>query len=589
MQDGTTELLPDGSPDEAFDLAGAADDVVRERVGALLAAARGLSDACADLADALRPLPGNGMDDPLTMDFARLRAERTAALLDEAAAAAHGTLGLLGSAYGALDAPEDGPRPETPEIDSRLATPSPDDPGAARGVSPAASSASWPLTAQVPSTVPPPRSATWPDAFVEPPSRTVETGQPYGSGEQAESAPDGVPAPPPPPPAPEGPAAAIAAFPLDPPEEMSDGNQLVYADEPAGDDQPTWADEPAGDDQPAYDSVPTDDDQPAIGRSGFDDEPVQDYRGERVYGDAPAYQPAQAYDDGPRYDVGPGYGDRTAYQDRAASNPELGYGDLPYDGLPGYADRSGYGADAGFALPDLTPGLPEAPDLPPSPDHPAFRPESARTRAETHGFGRPELPGGDDAGVAVLARQVEAARRHLQAAVVVAHTEAGHAPLNGVLGAVERVLAAITELAQQARETLRPDLADRTFPGEARFLCAVPWERTQLVGADPLDNEPATPSGLARLLTSLGYEAWAVTSDSAAADVQLRTGRYAAHVALVEPAGGGRQRWSAALEWTDLRGTSRTWAETLGPVELDEEELARRVDELLRRCVGPLR
>ena len=69
--------------------------------------------------------------------------------------------------------------------------------------------------------------------------------------------------------------------------------------------------------------------------------------------------------------------------------------------------------------------------------------------------------------------------------------------------------------------------------------------------------------------------------------VQVRAERYAAHVALVEPAGGGRQRWSGALEWVDRDGASRTWAETLGPVELEEEELARRVDELLRRCAGP--
>ncbi len=81
------------SDDEAF-------EQVRERVQALISAARTLSDTCADLADALRPAVH---DDPLVAGFGRLRAERTAALLDEAASAARGTLGLLHPAYGALD------------------------------------------------------------------------------------------------------------------------------------------------------------------------------------------------------------------------------------------------------------------------------------------------------------------------------------------------------------------------------------------------------------------------------------------------------------------------------------------------------
>ena len=111
--------------DEAF-------QQVRERVQALISAARMLSDTCADLADALRPLPGMASDDPIIAGFGRLRAERTAALLDEAASAARGTLGLLHSAYGALD--------------SHWARVGPPARAAATG--------------------------TWPDAFVEVPSRT---------------------------------------------------------------------------------------------------------------------------------------------------------------------------------------------------------------------------------------------------------------------------------------------------------------------------------------------------------------------------------------------------------------------------------
>jgi hypothetical protein len=129
-------------------------------------------------------------------------------------------------------------------------------------------------------------------------------------------------------------------------------------------------------------------------------------------------------------------------------------------------------------------------------------------------------------------------------------------------------------------------LTDRTFPGEARFLCSQPWERVELVGRDAYGDDVASPAGLAKLLRALGYEAHSVTSSAGAAGVQIRADRYAMQVALVEPAGGGRQRWSGALEWTDEAGASRSWAETLGPVELEDEELARRVDELLRRCVG---
>ena len=194
----------------------------------------------------------------------------------------------------------------------------------------------------------------------------------------------------------------------------------------------------------------------------------------------------------------------------------------------------------------------------------------------------------DDPGAAVIARQVEAARRHLQAALVVANQPAQAPQLGALLTAVERVLTAVTDLARETRGVLESGLTERTFPGEARFLCSQPWERTELVGRDAYGDDVASPSGLAKLLRTLGYEANSVTSAGGVAGVQVRSERYAAHVALVEVAGGGRQRWSGALEWTDASGASRTWAETLGPVELEDEELARRVDELLRRCVGAM-
>jgi len=195
----------------------------------------------------------------------------------------------------------------------------------------------------------------------------------------------------------------------------------------------------------------------------------------------------------------------------------------------------------------------------------------------------------DDPGAAVIARQVEAARRHLQAALVLANQPEAAPRLGALLTAVERVLTAVTDLARETRGVLESGLTERTFPGEARFLCNPPWEHAQLVGRDAYGEDVASPAGLAKLLRSLGYEATSVTSAGGVAGVQIRSDRYAAHVALVEPAGGGRQRWSGALEWTDPSGASRTWAETLGPVDVADEELARRVDELLRRCVGPTR
>jgi len=197
----------------------------------------------------------------------------------------------------------------------------------------------------------------------------------------------------------------------------------------------------------------------------------------------------------------------------------------------------------------------------------------------------PEKPLDEPAG-AVLARQVEAARRHLQAALVVANGPAAPQQLGALLTAIEQVLTAVTDLARETRGLLESGLGERTFPGEARFLCSLPWEGTNLVGRDAYGDDVATPAGLAKLLRALGYEAHSVTSAAGAAGVQIRSGRYAMQVALVEPAGGGRQRWSGALEWVDESGASRTWAETLGPVDLEDEELARRVDELLRRSIG---
>ena len=117
----------------------------------------------------------------------------------------------------------------------------------------------------------------------------------------------------------------------------------------------------------------------------------------------------------------------------------------------------------------------------------------------------------DDPGAAVISRQVEAARRHLQAALVVANQPAGTPGLGTLLTAVERVLTAVTDLARETRGVLEPQLAERTFPGEARFLCTVPWDTAAAAGPDPYADEVASPGGpgqtaaRARLRGPLGH------------------------------------------------------------------------------------
>jgi hypothetical protein len=651
-----------------------AEPAVPEQVRALLAVARELSDACADLADALRPTPAPGAD-PLTMDYRQLRAERTADLLDEAASISRGTFGLLDSAYAALTdqrtPPSLRPRPTapTPARPDLITRPIPvstrpepappvaaDQPvdmwtAAADRAAAARTGPSHPAPGRPASDVP---RAERPGSFRPVPVPAVSVPAAVLGGPEAETAPvptglvvtpvpavtapeavnygldigpvPGVSTPealtfgPPPVPAVTTPAAltyrlsigpvpavtapeaiipapepepepfqvrdvpAVSAVPpivpvraLPDPEpepraaDIALEELFLLAADPAGpmayrDDQPEEPDvaEPAetpepGTQWPATWSEPGAATRPPLPPTGAIPAPRDStwpdaFVEQKTRTDLPVpaafaqprHEPAEATG---HYQTNP----RGHYEDfLAADEPRSGNGaSAGVSALPGHDEPAGYGTPPGS-------GDVDAPT-----DDPA-----------------------NPATLAVLARQIEAARRHLQAAVVVGHKLAATLPPDAGLGVVEQLLADLTQVARATRETMAPGLVDQTFPGEARFLCAQPWERACLVSADH-GHEPAAPHGLAKLLSALGYDADTTSGVGGAKGVAVHSPRYSVHIALVEPAGGGRQRWSGALEWIDPNGVTRTWAETLGPVELDEEELARRVDELVRRCVGP--
>jgi hypothetical protein len=713
VQDGTSESFGGSRPA----LPGRDDpgEPVPEQVRALLAAARELSDACADLADALRPAPARGAD-PLTMDYTHLRAERTADLLDEAASISRGTFGLLDSAYAALtdqhtpasQRPRPGAPPAAgPDLVTRpipitrrpdTDTAPTDHPAATWTPAPPPAD---PPPASAPTGTPPPLAAAIP---AEAPRRSEPTGAPVPGptgwelfGPPAAGADTGRVTPPPipfqpvpvpavtvPPALPGTPAAADAAdepvvFAMTPvpavrtPEplalpEPSRARLVVAPVVEVTTPEPITFGPPALVIQPVPEvSTP----EVIITAPEPEPEPYEVHEVSAVSA-VPPIVPVRAVPDPPEPEPAP-----TARPAEAAleelfllaadpAGPMAKRDDQPEESAvaepagqtpaePAAQWPATWSAPGASARPPLEP-IPQPRDstwpdafveqktrtdlpVPAAFAQPApYEPAEAATRYPTNPRGHYEdflpadqpphpaggngasngagagatvtpLPSHDEptdyglppgsgeldlqiedpanpATLAVLARQIEAARRHLQAAVVVGHKLATSMPAEAALGVVEQLLADLTQVARATRESMPPGLVDRTFPGEARFLCALPWERSCLVSADGA-HEPAAPHGLAKLLTALGYDADTTSGVGGARGVAVHSPRYAVHIALVEPAGGGRQRWSGALEWIDPNGVTRTWAETLGPVELDEDELARRVDELVRRCVGP--
>lgn len=231
-----------------------------------------------------------------------------------------------------------------------------------------------------------------------------------------------------------------------------------------------------------------------------------------------------------------------------------------------------------------TPHDPRVPPTIPQPREATMPPEFPSTAPSYP----PVLPLGlrDGAQAATVARQVEAARRHLLAALTVGHDVNDPAWRQQLLGTVEQVLAAVADVAVLARDALAPSAADTTFPGEARFLCALPWEHVPVASPERSDM-PASVNGVATLLAALGYEARATRTEQGALQVEVRGARYAVRVTLQQLRLSGAGEWMAYLDWTDSGGHPRSGAETLGPAELSDDELARRVDDSLRRRVGP--
>lgn len=664
MPDGPSEPL---AADTADATAPAGPGAPRDRIEALIAAARDLSDTCADLADELRPDAGSDGS----------AADRAAALLDEAALAVRTTLGLLAAALDQVpgdQVPDEQPPDEQPgraggrvEPDPTVAIPAQvaavQDPFSA----PSPWAAPEPLRAarEDPHEIlPPPHSVptTWPDAFSESPSRSVAEedliaasrmdrydgaeigahldrdehgglaavpaalagwvvvddeagGEPVALEHRPTGPIPAIPAPPPVVAAAAGPTTMLTVS-TDDPYEARFGNRDPYADRadrdpydrdpygeaaspeprsltlvpplPNGAEPQEQAAEPQ--ERPEHHPDPVSElPPPPVELPEVPTEPQQP----PPVGLAPdPWAPEPTRTDAP--DAWAPEPPRTAAPDPWAPEPTQAAAPDPRDPEPRSAAPDPWvpeparNADDGWSVwavepvPGSSPFGEGVPVYPlDEPDLPADPPGAALPMTPAEAVLPPQPV--DDPSAAVVARQVEAARRHLQAALVVANRGD---KLGALLTAVEQALTAVTDLARETRGVLPEFLSDRTFPGEARFLCSGPWQTVELVGREAYGDEAATPAGLAKLLRALGYDAESITSASGVNGVQIRDELYAAHVALVEPAGGGRQRWSGALEWSDAGGASRTWAETLGPVELAEDELARRVDELLRRSVG---
>lgn len=223
-------------------------------------------------------------------------------------------------------------------------------------------------------------------------------------------------------------------------------------------------------------------------------------------------------------------------------------------------------------------------DSPSAPEHEAAMPPELSSAAPSY---PPVLPLGlrDGAQAAVVARQVESARRHLQAALAVGHDVGDPAWRQQLLGMIEQVLAAVTEVASVARDALAPSASETTFPGEARFLCVLPWERVSIAAPERMLS-PASVAGTATLLASLGYDARPARGDQGPPQIELRGGRYSARIILQQLRLTGAGEWMTYLDWADADGQSNTAAETLGPAEISDDELARRIDDALRRRLG---
>lgn len=249
---------------------------------------------------------------------------------------------------------------------------------------------------------------------------------------------------------------------------------------------------------------------------------------------------------------------RSPYQSPSPYQPD------PYAGGPGqpYAsEQSGYIPAPGAYTP--------APSTEPPPA--AFvRPTEA-------------VPPPDLRHLAATIRQVEGARRHLLAALMAVREAIGPQGDVALLSSVERALAAVTGSADQLRGAFDPGTLDRVLPGEARFSCAPPWQDVPALSAFEVGLAPATVPGATRILIALGYDAAVGATVDGQPQMNVAGPGYRARVVLQQLRLSGGGEWQGYLDWHDANGVPHSEVENLGPAELTDDEVARRVDDALRR------
>jgi hypothetical protein len=226
------------------------------------------------------------------------------------------------------------------------------------------------------------------------------------------------------------------------------------------------------------------------------------------------------------------------------------------------------------------------PDYPP-PDYPAtYEPyyHASRDEPPPAAFTRQSepFPEPDPIQLAITVRQVEGARRHLQAALLTLREALGAGGDVSMLAQVERTLSVATTTVSTLRNALDPETAERVLPGEARFCCSLPWLNTVLASAE-ISTAPATVPGATRILAALGYDAAVGATVDGQPQANVAGPGYRARIVLQQLRLAGSGEWLAYLDWHDANGQPHSEVETLGPAELTQDEVARRVDDALRR------
>jgi hypothetical protein len=216
-----------------------------------------------------------------------------------------------------------------------------------------------------------------------------------------------------------------------------------------------------------------------------------------------------------------------------------------------------------------------------APQHGAPEP---RTEQPPSAFVRPTgpFPDPDPTLLAATVRQVEGARRHLQAALLTLREALGAGGDVTLLATVERSLSTVTGATDALRGALDPETGERVLPGEARFCCTIPWQ--QVVLAPPeISTAPATVPGATRILAALGYDAAVGSTVDGQPQANVAGPGYRARIVLQQLRLAGHGEWQGYLDWHDGNGQPHSEVETLGPAELTDDEVARRVDDALRR------